>query len=31
MDLFIASNFSRADEVRALIDDLGLTYIGEEI
>ena len=24
MELFIAANFSNADEVRALIDDLGL-------
>ena len=30
MELFIAANFSKADEVRALIDDLGLTFIGEE-
>lgn len=30
MELFIAANFSKADEVRALIDDLGLTIVGEE-
>ena len=31
MELFIAANFSKADEVRALIEDLGLTFVGEEI
>lgn len=30
MELFIAANFSKADEVRALIDDLGLMIVGEE-
>ena len=29
MELFITANFSNADEVRALIDDLGLTFVGE--
>lgn len=29
MDLFINANFSNADEVRALIEDLGLTFTGE--
>jgi len=29
MELFIAANFSKADEVRALIDDLGLMFVGE--
>ena len=30
MSEFIATHFSKADEVSALIDDLGLTFIGEE-
>lgn len=30
MELFIAANFSKSDEVRALIDDLGLMIVGEE-
>ena len=30
MDLLIAANFSKADEVRALIDDLGLMFVGED-
>lgn len=30
LDSFIAAHFSKADEVSALIDDLGLTFIGEE-
>ena len=29
MDSFISANFSNTDEVRALIDDLGLTFIGD--
>ena len=30
MGLLIAAYFSKADEVRALIDDLGLMFVGEE-
>lgn len=29
MELFIAANISKADEVMALIDDLGLMFVGE--
>lgn len=29
-DLFISSHFNRADEVRALIEDLDLDFIGED-
>lgn len=30
MDLFITSHFEKAEEVLALINDLGLTFVGED-
>ena len=29
MELFIAANFSKADEVKALIEDLGLMIVDD--
>lgn len=30
LDLFITSHFNRADEIRALIEDLDLDFVGED-